>query len=407
VRLATRPLIGASIVSLLLAVVLAFLMGLPRETASGQGILTQSERAGGNGQDGVQHVTPPPVPITTADLLRWRDEFSNWHRWDNQLGAANFITQKKRQRALRLANRGITISLEHPLLKVPFDPALPFHPVEPLPPAAPIATTTAIAPLPTIPLDPDNGNPFFHWMNPAAYTSDRYNVSYHGTAHSHLDALCHFPITPLGRLFDGVVTTANNSPDGCTRFGIENLRDGVVTKGVLFDATLLPHLREPGRPWLAPGTHVHKSDLETLERIEHVRVESGDVILLYTGRWARRAALGPWPTSGSPTAAGVGVAGYDADAMEFVHEREVSFIGHDEWNDAFPNGYPGVESILSVLPVHALAIAVMGVDIFDNLDLERLAQAARQQKSYEFLFVAAPMQVPGGTGSPLNPLAIF
>jgi hypothetical protein len=101
--------------------------------------------------------------------------------------------------------------------------------------------------------------------------------------------------------------------------------DGVVTRGVLFDATLLRHLREPGASWLAPGTHVHKSDLEALERIEHVKVQSGDVILLYTGPWARRAALGPWPTSGTPTAAGVGVAGYDADAMEMVHDREVAF----------------------------------------------------------------------------------
>jgi hypothetical protein len=29
--------------------------------------------------------------------------------------------------------------------------------------------------------------------------------------------------------------------------------------------------------------------------LEHVRVSEGDVILLYTGRWKRRAALGAWP----------------------------------------------------------------------------------------------------------------
>jgi kynurenine formamidase len=227
-------------------------------------------------------------------------------------------------------------------------------------------------------------------------------VSYHGTAHSHLDALCHYQLS--GVLFDGLLTTDNNSPAGCAKYGVHNLRDGVVTKGVLLDATLLPHLREGNNPWLAPGTHVHKWDLEALERIEHVRIESGDVILLYTGRWARRAARGPWPTSGTPTPAGVGVAGYDADAMELVHEREVSFIGHDAWNDASPNGYPGFPNNL---PVHSLAIRVMGVDIFDNLDLERVAATARQLGRYEFLFTAAPVVVTGGTGSPLNPLAIF
>lgn len=336
-------------------------------------------------------------PVTTDTLLSWVLEFSNWGRWDNQLGAANFITDKKRMHAAKMVTKGMAVSLAHPLLTIPFDPTLPNSPTFP-----------TIAPQPTVPRDPDNGNPFFHWMNPTSFTSDRYNVSYHGTAHSHLDALCHYQL--LGVLFDGLITAVNNSGNtaaavgGCAKFGIQNLRDGVLTRGVLFDATLLPHLLEPGRNWLAPGTHVHKSDLEQLERIEHVKVESGDVILLYTGRWARRAALGPWPTSGTPTAAGVGVAGYDADAMAFVHEREVAFIGHDEWNDAAPNGYPDFPN---ALPVHTLAIRVMGVDIFDNLDLERVAAKARELSRYEFMFMAAPLVVTGGTGSPANPLAVF
>ena len=372
----SRRLLGASIGSIVCAAIIVFAAGM-----SG----------------------PPPARgasvVTTDTLLGWVTEFAadRWGRWDNELGSANFITDKKRMHATRFVTKGISVSLAHPLLTIPFDPTLPQNPTFP-----------SIAPMPTIPRDPDNGNPFFHWMNPTAFTSDRYNVSYHGTAHSHLDALCHYPL--MGVLFDGLVTAVNNTGNttaavgGCAKFGIQNLRDGVLTKGVLFDATLLPHLLEPGRNWLAPGTHVHKSDLEALERIEHVKVESGDVILLYTGRWARRAALGPWPTSGTPTAAGVGVAGYDADAMEFVHEREVAFIGHDEWNDAFPNGYPGFPNNL---PVHTLAIRVMGVDIFDNLDLERLAATARRLSRYEFMFTAAPMNVIGGTGSPLNPQAVF
>jgi len=339
--------------------------------------------------------SPPPArgdeTVTTADLLRWVDEFSNWGRWNNQLGAANFITERKRIRAAKLVSEGLPISLAHPVLKVPFDPFLPFLPESP-----------TIAPQPTRPLDPDNTNPFFHWMNPPSYTSDRYNVSYHGSAHSHLDALCHYQL--LGVLFDNLTTTDNNSAAGCVKYSVENLRDGVVTRGVLLDATLLTYLREPGRSWLAPGTHVHKKDIEALEKIEGVTITRGDVILLYTGRWARRAQLGPWPTSGAPTTAGVGVAGYDADAMQLVHEREVSFIGHDEWNDASPNGYPDFPN---TLPVHTLAIRVMGVDIFDNLDLERLASTAKRMNRYEFMFSAAPMVVAGGTGSPLNPLAIF
>ena len=43
----------------------------------------------------------------------------------------------------------------------------------------------------------------------------------------------------------------------------------------------------------------------------------------------------------------------------------------------------------------------------DNLDLEAVAVEAGRQGRWEFLLVAAPLAMDGGTGSPLNPLAIF
>jgi len=49
----------------------------------------------------------------------------------------------------------------------------------------------------------------------------------------------------------------------------------------------------------------------------------------------------------------------------------------------------------------------MGVGIFDNLDFERAAEQARRVNRYEFLFTAAPLRIDLGTGSPLNPLAVF
>jgi kynurenine formamidase len=45
--------------------------------------------------------------------------------------------------------------------------------------------------------------------------------------------------------------------------------------------------------------------------------------------------------------------------------------------------------------------------ILDNLDLEAVAELASKRNRSTFLFVASPLRVPGGTGSPLNPLAIF
>lgn len=65
----------------------------------------------------------------------------------------------------------------------------------------------------------------------------------------------------------------------------------------------------------------------------------------------------------------------------------------------------GIEGLAN--PLHELVLVGLGMPILDNLDLDALATAAKERNRWEFLFVGAPLRVPGGTGSPLNPLAIF
>src|SRR5262249_54174603 len=69
----------------------------------------------------------PTAPVLTpgpsaARFPRNADEFDqmfnqvkNWGRWgkDDQLGAANLITEAKRKQALALAKNGVTVSLAH------------------------------------------------------------------------------------------------------------------------------------------------------------------------------------------------------------------------------------------------------------------------------------------------------
>jgi hypothetical protein len=57
--------------------------------------------------------------------------------------------------------------------------------------------------------------------------------------------------------------------------------------------------------------------------------------------------------------------------------------------------------------MHQLLLVAMGTPIFDNCDLEELAKGAAQRRRWSFLLTAAPLPVPGGTGSPLNPIATF
>ena len=301
------------------------------------------------------------------DFRRAMKELSNWGRWgaDDELGAANLITPAKRKQALALAKEGIPISLAHDVAQ------------ETAPDAPFILERT------------------LNDVTPGG-TTDRYQYTgtYHVVIHSHLDAVdCH--IMYQGKGYNGRAMEDIKAAGGCPKGNIDALKDGVVTRAILFDATRLPG-KATADGWLEPGTPVHREDLEALEKIERVKVEPGDVILLYTGRWKRRAAKGPWGRE-------AGFAGYHADVAYFLKERGVSFIGSDGPTDVMPSGLPASLGI----PLHQLALAAMGVDIFDNLDFERAVEHARQLNRYEFLFSAAPLRVALGTGSPLNPLAIF
>ena len=310
---------------------------------------------------------PRPTIANEEDFRRAMKELSNWGRWgaDDELGAANLITPAKRKQALALAQEGVAISLAHDVAQEKAADA-PF-----------ILERT---------------------LNDvtATGTTDRYQYTgtYHGVVHSHLDAVdCH--IMYEGKGYNGRSMEDIKPAGGCPKGNINALKDGVVTRAILFDATRLPG-KATAQGWLEPGTAVHREDLETMEKLEHVKVAPGDVILLYTGRWKRRAALGPWPNA-------TGFAGYHADVAYFIKQRGVSFIGGDGPNDVTPTGLPqGIAT-----PLHRLALVAMGVSIFDNLDFERVADQARRLNRYEFLFMAAPLRIDKGTGSPLNPLAVF
>lgn len=303
---------------------------------------------------------------TEAEFKQAMKELSNWGRWgqDDELGAANFITPAKRKAAVALVKEGITVSMEHPIFQ------------EDVIDGGGHLERTVVSVRPT-------------------GASDKYAFTgtYHGSIFSHLDALnCHMMMD--GKGYNGRGFEDVQAANGCPKGAITALKDGVVTRAVLFDATLLPGKAPKG--WLEPGTAIHRDDLEALEKIEKVKVSEGDVILLYTGRWKRRAEVGPWKTAD-------GVAGYHADVAYFLKERGVSFIGEDEWNDVSPTTFPGPMG----LPVHQLALVSLGVDIFDNLDLERVAETSRRLKRWEFLFSAAPLNIEKGMGSPLNPIAIY
>ena len=315
-----------------------------------------------------QATPPPAAPILSPGPSAARtptnaDEFdvyfkklSNWGRWgaSDELGTLNLITEAKRKQAAALVKAGQAVGLAHS---------------------------------PLTEKDVDNASPFEHTMN-RGFSTDTYRVSYHGYAHSHMDTLCH--ILYKDQTYNGYTRAEVNTEKGCTKLGIHNFRNGYVTRGVLMD---VPRLK--GVPYLDPGTPIFVEDLEAWEKRAGVKVSPGDALLIRTGRWARRAALGPWNV-------GQNSAGLHASVGEWLKARGVALIGSDAALDVVPSLVQGIN-----LPVHTLAITALGLNILDNQDLEPLGELAARQKRWEFMLAVAPVPVTGGTGFPVNALATF
>jgi kynurenine formamidase len=126
-----------------------------------------------------------------------------------------------------------------------------------------------------------------------------------------------------------------------------------------------------------------------------VTVGDGDILLVRTGHTRRLAELGPWDTTAAR-------AGLHPTAMPFLAERRIAALGSDGNGDAAPSATEGI-----AFPIHVLAINAMGVRLVDYLQLEDLRQACEAAGRWDFLFMAAPLRIVGGTGSPLNPIAVL
>ena len=298
----------------------------------------------------------PRAPRNAAEFDTLFQQIKNWGRWgpDDQLGSVNLVTPAKRKQAVALVKTGDTVSLAHTLLTEKAD---------------------------------DNNNPFEHTML-RGNNMDRYAISYHGYAHSHIDALCH--ILYKEQTYNGYARADVNTDKGCAKLGVQNLKAGIVTRGVLID---IPRLRNV--PYLEPGTAIYVEDLEAWEKKAGVKIAPGDAVLLRTGRWARRDKLGPWNV-------GQSAAGLHASVAPWIKSRGVSLLGSDAAEDVTPSMVEGV-----ALPIHTLMITALGVNLLDNQDLEALAETAARLNRWEFMLTINPMPVAGGTGFPLNAIAMF
>jgi kynurenine formamidase len=218
------------------------------------------------------------------------------------------------------------------------------------------------------------------YTGPAGHSSAAESIALGGHVGTHIDALCHF--SSHGKLHGGGEAAALQSYEGGLRSHSIDTVAPVFRRGVLLDIAGLE-----GVAALPEDFEITAAHLEAAARAGGAEVRSGDVVLLRTGWgafWGDPAKFisqvrGPGPGLDGArwlSVRGVFAAGSDTASFEKVPEP--------------------------AMPVHVHLLVESGIHIIECLDLEELGAA----RPGEFLFVAAPLKIRGGTASPIRPIAV-
>lgn len=302
---------------------------------------------------------------------------NNWGRWgeDDQRGAANLVTDNVTQQATQAVQRGQVISLSLPIQGSTSSNAATRVP------------HMKGRPLPQHFMSVDGADYAAGARHPAggrAIADDALIVSPHGTT-THVDALCH--MWRGDKIYNGHEANRVRSY-GATRCGIENLQH-LVTRGLFLDIPALD-----GRQHLDPREQITPAQLQSALAKKNLQIQSGDAIIFRTG-WTALFSSDPdlyW--SGEP--------GLSPAAAQWLAEQDVALVGSD--NSAICSlNQSGLSCDELDDDIHMILLWQHGIYLLEMLWLQELAE----QDAGEFLFMLAPLNIQGGTASPVNPLAIL
>lgn len=295
------------------------------------------------------------------------EKLSNWGRWgtDDQRGTLNYITPAVIKGAMGLVKQGRVYSL-----------------------ASTLCGSGAYF-VGNLRKEPWRFTGIEHRPTPSqmATAEDMLTISTHSG--THIDALCH--VWYCHQLYNGF---SANEVDGigANKNSIENVKS-LVGRGILLDVAGNKGVRHLERSYA-----ITTQDLEDCLTAQNLKTQPGDIILVRTG-WIQvfheegQEAFHHEPSTGVPSNPGLSY-----HVAEWLHHHQTCAVGADNWScEVRPSELPDYP-----LHFHEIFIRDLGGYIMETLDLEELAR----DKVYEFLFITAPLQVSGGCGSPINPLAI-
>lgn len=202
-----------------------------------------------------------------------------------------------------------------------------------------------------------------------------------GHTGTHLDAKAH--VARNNRVTNNVdISDLQDYQNGLATMGIETTPP-IVSRGILLDIPRILNLEV-----LPHDFGIGEKEMQKAAESEGIEIEEGDVVLVRTG-WIRF-----WDDRQSYLSIEEGVPGVVEDGAEFLAKKRISSTGSDTTAyDKVPPHY---------LPCHVILLMENGIQIMEMLNLEELAR----EHAYTFLFIALPLKIRGGTGSPIRPVAI-
>lgn len=199
---------------------------------------------------------------------------------------------------------------------------------------------------------------------------------------THIDGLAHIAV-------EGIVAGARKASEVATRtkgyadIGIDKVRP-IVGRGVLIDMA-----RFKGVDCLDPGYPITAQELAAACASQDVTIEPGDSVLIRTG-WQKH-----WGDPRTYVGLFGGSPGPDESGGHWLAQQGIVASGSDtlvyEMQPA------------PTLPVHVEFLVNRGIHIMECLKLDELAA----REAWTFLFIALPLKIAGGTGSPIRPVAVI
>ncbi|QRG05349.1 cyclase family protein [Xanthobacter dioxanivorans] len=315
------------------------------------------------------------IKVGKAAILEASKTLSNWGRWgkEDEIGTLNHVTPENVVEAASLVKKGKAFALGIPLDRRGPQNGLfggRWNPIHTM-----LATGT------------DSIAGVFDEIPNIRYADDALNMPVQ--AATHWDSLGH--VFYEDKMYNGFDAKLVDSA-GVHKNGIEHTRNRMIGRGVLLDVARFKKV-----DYLEDGYGISNDELDAVAKAEGVEIRKGDFVIIRTGQMEQRLKSGDWG----------GYAGGDAPGVKFENcywsqEKQIAAICSDTWGvEVRPN-----ETTEANQPWHWVVIPAMGLTMGEIFYLKELAEDCAADGVYEFMFVAPPLVITGGTGSPINPQAI-